>query len=565
MWSLSIRTAFRTAGPRRQHQRSRRHRARSTRPVPLSSSCRTRDSITAATGPATGLLSLPTSVCWRTGRRRGTASRCSATATARGCGPAPTRSARATMVEHDPRLPSSSPRVTVAPATATITPGGRRHSPRRRSTPSNQPIAGVDVHVDEHARPSRRWRRRRRDRRRHRATRRSPRPPPNAVAVACTSIALTPPPPGSQSRFSELHYDNFGADAGEAIEVEGPAGTSLAGWSIVLYNGNGGVVYNTVPLSGTIPASCAAARRGGRDVSAGRYSERRPTPWRSSTRRARSSNSCRMKARSPRRRRPACREDGHGHRRLRELVADRPVAAARRAGAWAPAASSFGACNGTGGGPPAGTRHQFTGRAPPIRRCPSDFRIRSSPPCATHPTDGRHDGDVDVRDAGDRDIDQNGVFTGARPDGDVPRHGGRWHDRHDALPHRWRRQHHRAVRRQRRVRRARRRRSQRRLHRPSPGVHVVVQHEPQHAELGELRSSRPRTSAPKIAATASRSIPRCRHRSRATPRPTTRAPARSPATASTAATSRARSTARRRASTTRSRSTSRTSFRRPPT
>ena len=32
------------------------------------------------------------------------------------------------------------------------------------------------------------------------------------------------------------------------------AGTDLAGWSVVGYNGNGGVVYDTENLSGTIPA-----------------------------------------------------------------------------------------------------------------------------------------------------------------------------------------------------------------------------------------------------------------------------------------------------------------------
>ena len=45
----------------------------------------------------------------------------------------------------------------------------------------------------------------------------------------------------------------FGTDLNEAIEIEGPAGTDLTGWSIVLYNGNGGVVYEpTQALTGTI-------------------------------------------------------------------------------------------------------------------------------------------------------------------------------------------------------------------------------------------------------------------------------------------------------------------------
>lgn len=57
-------------------------------------------------------------------------------------------------------------------------------------------------------------------------------------------------------RFSEIHYDNTGTDTGEAIEITGPAGTDLSGWSVVLYNGNGGAVYGTRTLSGSIPATC---------------------------------------------------------------------------------------------------------------------------------------------------------------------------------------------------------------------------------------------------------------------------------------------------------------------
>jgi len=53
--------------------------------------------------------------------------------------------------------------------------------------------------------------------------------------------------------INEIHYDNAGTDAGEAIEVAGPAGTDLAGWSLILYNGSGGASYGTKTLSGTIP------------------------------------------------------------------------------------------------------------------------------------------------------------------------------------------------------------------------------------------------------------------------------------------------------------------------
>jgi hypothetical protein len=53
--------------------------------------------------------------------------------------------------------------------------------------------------------------------------------------------------------INEIHYDNTGTDAGEAIEIAGPAGTDLTGWSIVLYNGANGLQYDSDPLAGTIP------------------------------------------------------------------------------------------------------------------------------------------------------------------------------------------------------------------------------------------------------------------------------------------------------------------------
>lgn len=56
--------------------------------------------------------------------------------------------------------------------------------------------------------------------------------------------------------INEFHYDNAGTDTGERIEVVAPAGTSLAGWTIVLYNGTGGVRYATLNLSGTVANQC---------------------------------------------------------------------------------------------------------------------------------------------------------------------------------------------------------------------------------------------------------------------------------------------------------------------
>ncbi len=65
-------------------------------------------------------------------------------------------------------------------------------------------------------------------------------------------ICLLAPAAFAQVFINELHYDNTGTDTGEAIELAGPAGTDLSGWSLVLYNGSTGAVYNTTTLSDTI-------------------------------------------------------------------------------------------------------------------------------------------------------------------------------------------------------------------------------------------------------------------------------------------------------------------------
>ena len=77
-------------------------------------------------------------------------------------------------------------------------------------------------------------------------------------ASASTTLTVTNGLATSTTTVSEIHYDNVGTDAGEAMEIEGDAGSSLDGWSLVLYDGNGGKTYDSVPLSGTIPATCGA-------------------------------------------------------------------------------------------------------------------------------------------------------------------------------------------------------------------------------------------------------------------------------------------------------------------
>ncbi|CAF1029016.1 unnamed protein product [Rotaria sordida] len=47
----------------------------------------------------------------------------------------------------------------------------------------------------------------------------------------------------------------MGLDSGEGVEVAGPAGTNLAGWTIVLYSGakpNKAVTYDTINLNRVI-------------------------------------------------------------------------------------------------------------------------------------------------------------------------------------------------------------------------------------------------------------------------------------------------------------------------
>ncbi len=64
---------------------------------------------------------------------------------------------------------------------------------------------------------------------------------------------------GTETIFvNEIHYDNSSTDVNEAIEIAGPAGTDLAGWSLVFYNGSSTQlkVYDTVNLSGTLTDQC---------------------------------------------------------------------------------------------------------------------------------------------------------------------------------------------------------------------------------------------------------------------------------------------------------------------
>jgi hypothetical protein len=70
--------------------------------------------------------------------------------------------------------------------------------------------------------------------------------------------------------INEFHYDNTGTDTGEFIEIAGPAGTDISGWSIVRYNGStpGAAVVYTSPAadpagSDTLPTGTIIPNQGG--------------------------------------------------------------------------------------------------------------------------------------------------------------------------------------------------------------------------------------------------------------------------------------------------------------
>ncbi len=57
----------------------------------------------------------------------------------------------------------------------------------------------------------------------------------------------------SAQQITEIHYDNTGTDANERVEITFPTGTNITGWTLVLYNGTGGVTYDTKTIaSGTL-------------------------------------------------------------------------------------------------------------------------------------------------------------------------------------------------------------------------------------------------------------------------------------------------------------------------
>ncbi len=68
------------------------------------------------------------------------------------------------------------------------------------------------------------------------------------MLTALLPLGAVAPASAVTTHISEFHYDNDGADTGEFIEVTGDAGTDLTGWTLVLYNGSNGAVYDTIAL-----------------------------------------------------------------------------------------------------------------------------------------------------------------------------------------------------------------------------------------------------------------------------------------------------------------------------
>ncbi len=75
-----------------------------------------------------------------------------------------------------------------------------------------------------------------------------------SVSAGIAVLSAVGPLAWAQTVFmNEFHYDNQSTDIAEGVEIAGPAGTNLADYDVVLYNGSNGASYNTTALSGMLP------------------------------------------------------------------------------------------------------------------------------------------------------------------------------------------------------------------------------------------------------------------------------------------------------------------------
>ncbi|HEX2687299.1 MAG TPA: DNA/RNA non-specific endonuclease [Kofleriaceae bacterium] len=229
------------------------------------------------------------------------------------------------------------------------------------------------------------------------------------------ALHVNPAQPGFPStRFSELHYDNSGADVGEAIEVEGPAGTDLTGWSIVLYDGNGGTAYSTQTLGGTIPATCST--RGVVVVNYPQNGIQNGSPDGMALVDARGHV---VEFLSYEGTMTAVGGPASGMLSTDILASEAsssPIGQSLQRDAfnrWALATSTFGACNGTGTSPPPSNTISFSGRAPSDPALPVGFQaqlfatVRDSNNTVVNTTITWSSDTPAIAS-----VDQNGVITG---------------------------------------------------------------------------------------------------------------------------------------------------------
>ncbi len=73
------------------------------------------------------------------------------------------------------------------------------------------------------------------------------------LPIAASLVVLLASSSAHALWINEFHYDNVSADQNEGVEVAGPAGTNLMGWSLVAYNGNGSESYDSIHVQGIIP------------------------------------------------------------------------------------------------------------------------------------------------------------------------------------------------------------------------------------------------------------------------------------------------------------------------
>ena len=81
-----------------------------------------------------------------------------------------------------------------------------------------------------------------------------------ALSILAAALTLAAAPVANAAVFiNEIHYDNVGADVGEAIEVVATEGESLTGYRIVLYNGSSNPAAATSYDDNPVPAGSVSA------------------------------------------------------------------------------------------------------------------------------------------------------------------------------------------------------------------------------------------------------------------------------------------------------------------